>query len=166
MKFYLRALFYLSHLVCFNSQRDEILLEKAIMKLPARGEFQFPTGWNSTKWRELPSSPEKCFNSQRDEILPSGWQTRIFPRHWFQFPTGWNSTEKIGLNDAAKSIVSIPNGMKFYEDRGYKYGHSWFQFPTGWNSTICTRFSSSSSCCFNSQRDEILLQRKTLLIRI
>ena len=74
----------------FNSQRDGIL-QKAIMKLPARGVsipngmefylpicnrldaivelFQFPTGWNSTKIGDFISVLVNCFNSQRDGIL-------------------------------------------------------------------------------------------------
>ena len=126
------SIFHLS-LLCFNSQRDGILLY--------RGE--------DLKMKE-------CFNSQRDGILlwdkarfrrmkkfqfPTGWNsTRLtkaaVKRDRFQFPTGWNSTLVACFSLRPLSVVSIPNGMEFYRKFTYALPFSIeFQFPTGWNST-------------------------------
>ena len=64
----------------------------AMMSMYCRyGEFQFPTGWNSTRQLVL----------------------RYIDFFEFQFPTGWNST-KIQKNIYQTWKVSIPNGMEFY----------------------------------------------------
>ena len=119
-------------------------------------QFQFPTGWNSTRRRapsrqaasvSIPNGMEfylmrrlaprrgiLSFNSQRDGILP------------FQRSLG-----------CAQTKVSIPNGMEFYShsQAWHNLEHCFnsqrdgilqkaaliahavarFQFPTGWNST-------------------------------
>ena len=97
------------------------------------------------------------FNSQRDEILLNdGWQATLFAK--FQFPTGWNSTVSFKPLFSSSSLVSIPNGMKFYNSTRSRFGESTpFQFPTGWNSTETYRWFASAFSRFNSQRDEILL---------
>ena len=84
--------------------------------------FQFPTGWNSTL--------QKCFDSTC--------------KSQFQFPTGWNSTRimQIGMH---QQVVSIPNGMEFYN------------LP---NPQACKSYDS-----FNSQRDGILLSLSRVCLR-
>ena len=95
--------------------------------------FQFPTGWNSTRFifaNEIPiavSIPngmefydgaitthvvEERFNSQRDGILRRR-DNHARRRGAFQFPTGWNSTLLLGYALLIYE-VSIPNGMEFY----------------------------------------------------
>ena len=75
------------------------------------------------------------FNSQRDGILHDAVLSNQTADGLFQFPTGWNSTI-IAENTNKKTIVSIPNGMEFYQDNGVKeLMEMLFQFPTGWNST-------------------------------
>ena len=77
--------------------------------------FQFPTGWNSTRYISVVSFPcrvsipngmefydikippedsEKSFNSQWDGILLN-IKTKGKFLLMFQFPTGWNSTIKL-----------------------------------------------------------------------
>ena len=119
-------------------------------------EFQFPTGWNSTKDLHVTArKPPLCFNSQRDGIL--------------QFAL---------IADFICTTVSIPNGMEFYSST--HYGRiticsfnsqrdgilpflvlsfcilSLFQFPTGWNSTQTVHRFCRLLARFNSQRDGIL----------
>ena len=101
-----------------------------------RVEFQFPTGWNSTK-----HDGQIRYNDQL-----------------FQFPTGWNSTETLHYSVLSIRWVSIPNGMEFYarvrylsrlsarfnsqrdgillDDLDRYCKNLKFQFPTGWNSTL------------------------------
>ncbi len=97
----------------------------------------------------------------------------------FQFPTGWNSTSYKKCMQSLQKIVSIPNGMEFYDRKLVIAAFdSEFQFPTGWNSTRsfshvpsppCVSIPngmefyiiegskvSSSKIRFNSQRDGIL----------
>ena len=102
--------------------------------------FQFPTGWNSTVLIGNLTRDIERFNSQRDGILHFlGWRQkcRICP---FQFPTGWNSTESCEYS-IYPSVVSIPNGMKFYGI---------------FISLAC------HLCCFNSQQDGIILKQATI----
>ncbi|WP_298977699.1 hypothetical protein [uncultured Campylobacter sp.] len=54
-------------------------------------EFQFPTGWNSTKNKQGEVQASRGFNSQRDGILLK--------------------TSRAKFRQAG---VSIPNGMEFY----------------------------------------------------
>ena len=82
------------------------------------------------------------------------------------------------------ALVSIPNGMEFYQrlrqirrsKRGeFQFPTGWnstlakergltiidaFQFPTGWNSTRLSALGSTVNSCFNSQRDGILQERR------
>ena len=108
---------------------------KGVIRQDSVAAFQFPTGWNSTAQARSYSRFRPRFNSQRDGILQSH-KRRNKSRAWaFQFPTGWNSTI-IAENTNKKTIVSIPNGMEFYQDNGVKeLMEMLFQFPTGWNST-------------------------------
>ena len=57
-------------------------------------EFQFPTGWNSTRGELLVLSGINSFNSQRDGILPISAILYSQRKKQFQFPTGWNSTQR------------------------------------------------------------------------
>ena len=140
----------------FNSQRDGILLHRR-SKSGAWYLFQFPTGWNSTRFNCV------CSHGEGE----------------FQFPTGWNSTEFLQASDP-RSGVSIPNGMEFYKftiflkrmtkfvsipNRMEFYGgnamfaffeFTSFQFPTGWNSTPRRQSKPQQRHRFNSQRDGIL----------
>ena len=77
-------------LLCFNSQRDGILLSSYFIYIVIFW-FQFPTGWNSTVRKYQAELRAICFNSQRDGILQEPFlKLRNF------------------------RIVSIPNGMEFY----------------------------------------------------
>ena len=118
----------------FNSQRDGIL--RFILRFPFLSiRFQFPTGWNSTKYR---------LHSERSEAevsIPNGmefYHIRLYRYRacsWFQFPTGWNSTRTLAFEvcknvcfnsqrdgilrnrnkkSGTRTNVSIPNGMEFY----------------------------------------------------
>ena len=75
--------------------------------------FQFPTGWNSTRYlnfiflRSPPFQFPTGWNSTKYSFLT--WDDKVS----FQFPTGWNSTI-LFLDLRRQSIVSIPNGMEFY----------------------------------------------------
>ena len=122
--------------------------------------FQFPTGWNSTILEGGRIGEKDGFNSQRDGILlVSGYLAHYTGP--FQFPTGWNSTLKAKKSRLLTLMVSIPNGMEFYQKRKDLFSRlsncfnsqrdgillepivklfflRAFQFPTGWNSTIPT----------------------------
>ena len=142
-------------------------------------EFQFPTGWNSTKTKNIKKMIWIGFNSQRDGILPSQNGSRksfVF----VSIPNGMEFYARTVLKLLAKACVSIPNGMEFYDDIPSEFSRSFeeFQFPTGWNSTgfaillfmILTMFQfptgwnstaerlarRAPASCFNSQRDGIL----------
>ena len=75
----------------FNSQRDGILLNLQ-RYCSTLFQFQFPTGWNSTKRPYGYDNPYPRFQ------FPTGWnstqghQIRSHSLTEFQFPTGWNST--------------------------------------------------------------------------
>ena len=142
-------------------------------------EFQFPTGWNSTSNLALFLLFVVGFNSQRDGILLSPKilsksSSRSFNSQWDGILRFWRCFRGYARK------VSIPNGMEFYDHLYRLYlSHRRFQFPTGWNSTLCpicqwkrssrfqfptgwnSTFLGSSYkvglCCFNSQRDGILL---------
>ncbi len=143
----------------FNSQRDGILLKER--EYPeVQLAFQFPTGWNSTIFREPNKWVLFCFNSQRDGILSRYFAAvracacfnsqrdgillyRQTPRLVEDY--SFNS-QRDGILpflfhwDRALPCVSIPNGMEFY-DIGIKRRLDVivFQFPTGWNSTTRAR---------------------------
>ena len=141
--------------------------------------FQFPTGWNSTqseegvKWVTCVSIPNGMefyytalserspntsgFNSQRDGIL------RFLSLSMLVIRCSFNSQRdgilrSLQLRCISGYIVSIPNGMEFYHMLGFFAPRSkLFQFPTGWNSTLSSLCVRLGLCCFNSQRDGILL---------
>ena len=76
------------------------------------------------------------FNSQRDGILRI-WTRRSVGRiNIVSIPNGMEFYENLGLLIQRYKLVSIPNGMEFYglfflcRKRAIP-----FQFPTGWNST-------------------------------
>ena len=119
--------------------------------------FQFPTGWNSTSSFQLVKGCRVCFNSQRDGILHY-FKVEFLFSSMFQFPTGWNSTHRSQRLIIITSIVSIPNGMEFYNsDLHIETEFSLFQFPMGWNSTLQGIGDDFKIVGFNSQRDGILL---------
>ena len=118
----------------FNSQRDGILLFVSL-HLSLFRLFQFPTGWNSTPFARFilartpvsipngmefyekfiaTTSDKICFNSQRDGILPISGSQQSGNKQKFQFPTGWNSTSVSQSTVSKPKLVSIPNGMEFY----------------------------------------------------
>ncbi len=114
MEFYLGVMAEVGLSEGFNSQRDGILPYRVASPLP-RCEFQFPTGWNSTRF--VPVLPQACyrFNSQRDGILRfKGDVARA----------------------AAVCFNSQRDGILPRKSARYKQSSSAFQFPTGWNSTI------------------------------
>ena len=134
MEFYYSSSLLLCLPICFNSQRDGIL-HRAKRDRHDGEQFQFPTGWNSTKPRSIIS-----FSSIAVSI-PNGMEfyVRLFDEiiicEQFQFPTGWNST----LAEFVLRKVLFR-----------------FQFPTGWNSTQTNQSLGILSHSFNSQRDGIL----------
>ena len=153
--------FYTLCFLCFNSQRDGILLEypKSLYRLRLFRRFNsqrdgilqsfffqhslfslvsIPNGMEFYHFarRDIHLSKAR-FNSQRDGILRRNYKETRLLRSTFQFPTGWNSTCPKAVYKSYLR-VSIPNGMEFYADgrvisilQKFK-----FQFPTGWNSTI------------------------------
>ena len=130
--------FNLSHrslLYSFNSQRDGILRYVVRTQKFFRTEFQFPTGWNSTSHRSRFRSAAYRFNSQRDGILQCGWNSPVSALRGFN-----SQRDGILLASASFSpspiIVSIPNGMEFYN--------------------TARNFTFIESVSFNSQRDGIL----------
>ena len=138
MEFYRSFRFdYRANRACFNSQRDGILREAIPADDFSQSEFQFPTGWNSTKHItkqqaisirvSIPNGMEFYENLQRRVLRPA---------KPFQFPTGWNSTWTALALWASSLKVSIPNGMEFY--------------------AAALASISASIACFNSQRDGIL----------
>ena len=122
----------------FNSQRDGILRTR-VWGTHKKWEFQFPTGWNSTKDEFEKPDSKACFNSQRDGILRHHCNERA--RHvWaFQFPTGWNSTQAAAMQayDDGDSFNSQRDGILPWARIGDSDTYL-FQFPTGWNSTFLT----------------------------
>ena len=148
------------NVVCFNSQRDGILLFYIGGNI-FLSRFQFPTGWNSTRfWYivgllnntvSIPNGMEFysflcsyrasiiCFNSQRDGILRclrwwKGWIWIV------SIPNGMEFYAVARFRQLLLYVVSIPNGMEFYSLR------------------LCLVWEFSRS--FNSQRDGILLKRE------
>ena len=121
----------------FNSQRDGILRNFS-KNAPNFGEFQFPTGWNSTLCmrREaknervsIPNGMEfypvaRCsntskrmsFNSQRDGILLS-LSVNFKLRKLVSIPNGMEFYNVFRSECSKISHVSIPNGMEFYKMR-------------------------------------------------
>ena len=124
---------------CFNSQRDGILpisnrffLNRYIVSIPNGMEF-----YSLNLFKRLTIAI--CFNSQRDGILLRDGFISCDLIAEFQFPTGWNSTQSSAHLWLARS-VSIPNGMEFYFISRSDFGYPrLFQFPTGWNSTFYIR---------------------------
>ena len=125
--------------------------------------FQFPTGWNSTRY------PSSSRYTPRSVSIPNGMEILRYRSYRY----------------ALRNRVSIPNGMEFYlKFSKLGLGCNLFQFPTGWNSTlddsikliICKLVSIPNGmefyqilnltclhiCCFNSQRDEILLKPRDI----
>ena len=99
-------------LPCFNSQRDGILLG-AILYSQRKKQFQFPTGWNSTR-------------SSVERVVVCG----------VSIPNGMEFYKNRVTSSLALPEVSIPNGMEFYEKSFKNIPIIYlFQFPTGWNST-------------------------------
>ena len=98
------------------------------------------------------------FNSQRDGILRYGNGNCIVD-HWFQFPTGWNSTLTLSVTPSLV-IISIPNGMEFYDRSFIKGLDPKNCFNSQRDGIILSPGPSASSYtdCFNSQRDGILLK--------
>ena len=87
MEFYLKAILYeAGDRICFNSQRDGILLKHSYIGA-FRMMFQFPTGWNSTSADNTGVYKYDSFNSQRDEILRVVGNKNTYEIK-FQFPTG------------------------------------------------------------------------------
>ena len=97
--------------------------------------FQFPTGWNSTGAQSKNWAFFQRFNSQRDGILP------LFARAARHFDQSFNS-QRDGI------LPSSPKAS-FLKTQA-------FQFPTGWNSTYINAFNAMAEKRFNSQRDGIL----------
>ena len=143
----------------FNSQRDGILRKELVPIWRGFLKFQFPTGWNSTKWSSAGfCNVSKSFNSQRDRILPK-WHFDAKQLRVVSIPNGMEfyiekikaETEIASFNSQRDGIlpvnlavcylsrsVSIPNGMEFYLISSLLgVISSRFQFPTGWNSTLC-----------------------------
>ena len=85
----------------------------AYHKVALHAEFQFPTGWNSTR----SSARARKFVKVS---IPNGMEFYDAPALYkagtpkFQFPTGWNSTTISNLRFGILKGVSIPNGMEFY----------------------------------------------------
>ena len=167
--------------ICFNSQRDGILprsfyfacFKFTLVSIPNGMEFylarrpylclpcqfQFPTGWNSTrscnthslcKGVSIPNGMEfyalsgissfciVCFNSQRDGIL-----LRNCKRH------------------RKKWCVSIPNGMEFYRTPGNKRHKAQQRFKSQLDGILLfLDIQRLCNNCFNSQRDGILPSKK------
>ena len=90
MEFYLNLVLSLLFAAGFNSQRDGILHNHRHI-YDWQGQFQFPTGWNST----LAHLPNR---SIRIVSIPNGMEF-------------YTARIRIGPNIAS---VSIPNGMEFY----------------------------------------------------
>ncbi len=99
---------------CFNSQRDGILRALKRQEIPLSPKFQFPTGWNSTRY--FVASRVRTSSVS----IPNGMEFYLY-----------------SLLISDKSCVSIPNGMEFYQINKFCFsGRIEFQFPTGWNSTM------------------------------
>ncbi len=99
--------------LCFNSQRDGILRALKRQEIPLSPKFQFPTGWNSTRY--FVASRVRTSSVS----IPNGMEFYLY-----------------SLLISDKSCVSIPNGMEFYQINKFCFsGRIEFQFPTGWNST-------------------------------
>ena len=145
----------------FNSQRDGILpsgIKKAkrvqnFVSIPngmefykvknvfevTNVEFQFPTGWNSTKWNT----------------------NRRYKKFRFQFPTGWNSTCGFFRQSLLfDSFNSQRDGILRLFSNKFRYIQYSFQFPTGWNSTRIFPLFLAKFESFNSQRDGILHKKR------
>ena len=98
--------------------------------------FQFPTGWNSTRYTNCIIFPYCCFNSQRDGILLDR-AAKHLPTHPVSIPNGMEFYPGRRFGTADPFVVSIPNGMEFYlMSLTFIALSKVFQFPTGWNSTI------------------------------
>ena len=129
-----------------------------------------------------------CFNSQRDGILLLFLRdSKLFPEK-VSIPNGMEFYNPTHYNNLAIALVSIPNGMEFYANVKFRWGTQkefqfptgWnstqtvthgatpfrmFQFPTGWNSTAKKHTECHSSPCFNSQRDGILPDKMSYIVK-
>ena len=97
----------------FNSQRDGILPRSYVGRHRRTSEFQFPTGWNST--REFSACQGRAVVS-----IPNGMEFYVFPSRNFHTPRGCFNSQRDGILPKGfqyvktNSVVSIPNGMEFY----------------------------------------------------
>ena len=144
----------LAGLISFNSQRDGILRKDSFPPNTPE-EFQFPTGWNSTRFIRIWHRGVKVSIPNGMEFYNMFYRYQGY-RRWFQFPTGWNSTmrhywkteaQRVSIPNGmefyfnsfifkSSPLVSIPNGMEFYKTKWKRKNRNRkFQFPTGWNST-------------------------------
>ena len=137
MEFYCSEFPFLPRLEAgFNSQRDGILQIGRLRAL-RKSLFQFPTGWNSTKF-----FPSPLIWLTRVSI-PNGMEfyfllgVSLIMLRVFQFPTGWNSTAICRLRLCGSGLFQFPTGWNstggIYREAKKKLT---FQFPTGWNSTL------------------------------
>ena len=103
---------------------------------------------------------KRCFNSQRDGILLSRIH-KLVKVMIVSIPNGMEFYNSLIYVEAGILCVSIPNGMEFYiTNRSDRLNCMWFQFPTGWNSTIWKFTIMLEFISFNSQRDGILLRKR------
>ena len=124
----------------FNSQRDGILLVSCSCRY-LRCRFQFPTGWNSTRFFLFIYVKMLSFNSQRDGILQKQISLFDFSTAAFQFPTGWNSTLHYRtVWRSSDRFNSQRDGILLRLALAICGIGALFQFPTGWNSTLCIHF--------------------------
>ena len=120
-------------------------------------EFQFPTGWNSTKNWKYPIEQKDSFNSQRDGILLDFLAASFIPILSVSIPNGMEFYRTLNLGgERRKSFNSQRDGIllmifswalpildSFNSQRDgilpptleIRPGYKLFQFPTGWNST-------------------------------
>ncbi len=164
--------------LCFNSQRDGILLRHSKHPHSAH-EVSIPNGMEFYLIT-MPYSAETNvgFNSQRDGILRYT-QSGIGFCEEFQFPTGWNSTQApkytfmflTRFNSQRDGILQYVKNINPVQSIGFQFPTGWnstgavgdfdlrdlrFQFPTGWNSTQGESEPQPGAKSFNSQRDGIL----------
>ena len=87
----------------------------------------------------------------------SSAKVKTFQDAEFQFPTGWNSTYFRAVLINCSKIVSIPNGMEFY-DENYFYGGEVGSFNSQRDGILhgVGVFPQEENIGFNSQRDGIL----------
>ena len=165
MEFYWKLLFLPPYLGCFNSQRDGILPNFRCYKYYARW-FQFPTGWNSTKfyslkvWRKHPVSIPNGMEFYLSLLSFSLLLSRV------SIPNGMEFYAFHSKNGLWRLRVSIPNGMEFYKTLSISVQVLFLRFNSQRDGILhaisigvgIVNFS------FNSQRDGILLQMDGLYL--